>query len=190
MVAGRSRPSVRGPSSSKRTIASSTVTVPIVRSSRCGFVTLILITPGSKVTRRMSNSSAGGAFRPIRSTSEPPVDANSATTPVSASTGRSAQMRHHGPRVRSASVDDIEESHPAELRELGLVCMEHELSRVVELDLENATLALAEHHRVGVLELLGRARAVEAEELTVQVERVDQVELGQVRQVHAHELLP
>ncbi len=58
IVLERSRPSVAGPSSSNGTIASSTVTDAIVRSSCCGFVTRTRISPGSKTTLRTSNSSA------------------------------------------------------------------------------------------------------------------------------------
>jgi hypothetical protein len=46
IVAERRRPSVRSPSRVYGTIASSTVTEAMVRSSRCGFVTLMLISPG------------------------------------------------------------------------------------------------------------------------------------------------
>ena len=49
IVLERRRPSVCGPSSEYGTIASSTVTVAIVRSSGCGFVTWIRIVPGSNV---------------------------------------------------------------------------------------------------------------------------------------------
>ena len=44
------------------------------------------------------------------------------------------------------------------------------------------------HDRVRVLELVGAAGAVVAEELTVEVERVDEVELGEVRQVDPERL--
>jgi hypothetical protein len=60
--------------------------------------------------------------------------------------------------------------------------VEHELARVVEVDLDDSPLALAEHHRIGVLERLTGSGRVVAEEVAVQVERVDQVELGQVRE--------
>ena len=59
---------------------------------------------------------------------------------------------------------------------------------VVEVDLDDPALALALHDRVRVLEVVGRAGRVVAEELAVQVERVDEVELGQVREVDAHRL--
>jgi hypothetical protein len=58
IVLERSRPSVCGPSSSKGTMASSTATEAITRSSCCGLVTRTRISPGLNSTRRMSNSSA------------------------------------------------------------------------------------------------------------------------------------
>ena len=73
------------------TIASATVTVPIVMASRCGFVTRISIRPGSNDTRRMSSSSAGGGFDPTRSTMEPPAVAKSDTAPTRSRIGSSAQ---------------------------------------------------------------------------------------------------
>jgi hypothetical protein len=88
-VLERRRFRVRAPSISKGTIASSTVTDPIVISSCCGFVTRMWISLGSKVTRRIWNSSVGGACAPTRSTSEPPVEENTATIAASASSGAS-----------------------------------------------------------------------------------------------------
>ena len=81
----RSRPSFAGPSSVYGTIASSTVTDAIVRSSVCGFVTRIRISPGWNSTRRTSNSSAGGGFSPSRPTSEEPLATNTPTTTASSS---------------------------------------------------------------------------------------------------------
>ncbi len=68
IVLERRRPSVVGPSTVKGTIASSTFTFAIVRSSVCGFRTRMRISPGENSTRRMSNSSAAGGFEPTRST--------------------------------------------------------------------------------------------------------------------------
>ncbi len=59
---------------------------------------------------------------------------------------------------------------------------------VREADLEHAALTLALHHGVRVLPVLARARRLVAEEVGVEVERVDQVELGQVREVDPDEL--
>jgi hypothetical protein len=72
IVLERSRSSVRGPSSSNGTIASSTVTDAIVRSSCCGLVTRTRISVCLNSTRRTSNSSGCGAFWPIRPTIDVP----------------------------------------------------------------------------------------------------------------------
>jgi hypothetical protein len=63
------------------------------------------------------------------------------------------------------------------------VRVEHEAAGVGEVDLDDPALALAQHHGVGVLEPVARAGGVVAEEVAVEVERVDQVELGQVGDV-------
>ena len=90
----RAKPAdVRGPSSRNGMIASSTVTEAIVIASRCGFVTRMRISPGWNSTRRMSNSSAGGGFWPIRSKSESPHETNGADDDARRSTGTSAQSR-------------------------------------------------------------------------------------------------
>src|SRR5262245_48886392 len=151
------------------TIASSTVTVAIVSSCRCGFVTRIRISPGLNSTRRMSNWSAGGGARPTRSSSVVPLAAKIATAPraatgVEAPTGAS---RAGAPARPSPSVDDLEEPHPAELGELGLVGVEHEPAGVGEVDLDDPALALAEHDGVRVLEVVAGARRVVAEEIAV-----------------------
>jgi hypothetical protein len=73
------------------------------------------------------------------------------------------------PDYQPRSIDNLEETHPAELCELGLVGMEHEPARVVEIDLDDPALTLAEHHGVGVLERFGRARWVLTKELTVEM---------------------
>ena len=93
IVLERSRPSVVGPSSVYGTIASSTLTFAIVRSSRCGFRTTMRISPGENSTRRMSNSSAGGGFVPTRSTSDEPAVTTTPTTSASSRTGTTAQRR-------------------------------------------------------------------------------------------------
>ena len=96
IVLERSRPSVCGPSTSNGTIASSTVTEAIVRSSCCGFVTRTLISPGLNSTRRTSNSSGCGGFAPIRPTSDEPDATKAPTTTASSTTGTSAQRRQPG----------------------------------------------------------------------------------------------
>ena len=89
----RAQPAERraAPSSVYGTIASSTVTEAIVRSSRCGFVTRIRISPGLNSTRRMSNSSAGGGFLPDQ------VDERAAGRAKSADDEREQQDRAERP---------------------------------------------------------------------------------------------
>ena len=83
----------------------------------------------------------------------------------------------------------VEEAHPAELRELAHVGVEHVLAGVREAQLEDAALALALDHRVGeVARLELRAGRVVVEEVGVDVERVQEVELERVHEVDAHEL--
>ena len=108
--------------------------------------------------------------------------------------GRDQQQRQRGPaatrgaarlrgdRGRATPAPSIslhlEEALPAELGELGLVGVEHELPGVREAPLEDPALALAEHHGVGELgRLPRRARREVVEEVAVQVERVDEVVL-------------
>ena len=100
MVAERRRPSVVGPSTVKGTIASSTVTVAMVRSSRCGFVTRIWISPGENSTRRTSKASGGGGFSPTRSSRESPRAAKSETTATSRTMGTSAHRRQRSDSLR------------------------------------------------------------------------------------------
>ncbi len=93
IVLERRRPRVVGPSTVYGTIASSTLTFAIVNSSGCGFRTRIRISPGVNVTRRMSNSSAGGGLRPTMSAShEPPVE-TAPTMIARSSTGTIAHRR-------------------------------------------------------------------------------------------------
>src|SRR3712207_7554986 len=47
---------------------------------------------------------------------------------------------------------DLEEAHPAELRELAYVGVEHELAREVVAELQDPALPLGEHLRVGELD--------------------------------------
>ena len=73
---------------------------------------------------------------------------------------------------------------PAELGELALVRVEHERARMLVGELQDRPLALRQRHHVGVLVALEvGAGAVEPEEVAVEVERVEQVELGHVHQV-------
>src|SRR5688572_33482939 len=81
-----------------------------------------------------------------------------------------------------------EESHPPELRELALVRVEHEIARIAERRFENRPFTLAQHHGVGVVrDVAAGTRSEHVEEHAVQVEAVDQIELGEVDQVDTHE---
>src|SRR5215207_6799451 len=80
----------------------------------------------------------------------------------------------------------FEKAHPAKLGELALVGVEHELARIPEPRLDDRALALAQHQGVGGLgRRQRRAGAVGVEEHPVQVDAVDQVELGDVHHIHA-----
>ena len=103
IVLERSRFSVAGPSSVKGTIASSTVTEAIVSSSGCGLRTRMRISPGPNSTRWMSNTSGGGGFVPIRSTSDDPPETNAPTTSARSRIGARGHRRQPSPdRVRCA----------------------------------------------------------------------------------------
>src|SRR5215207_11498410 len=81
------------------------------------------------------------------------------------------------------SSDNLEEAHPAEIGELGLVGVEHEHAAVREAHLEDAALALDHANRVGeVGGLKSRPGREELEEVAVQMEGVDRVELEDVGQ--------
>src|SRR5215470_12020209 len=120
----------------------------IVIDSRCGFVTRTLISPGRNSTRRTLSSSLGGGLGPTSPNMPSPTDTNTATAPTSAMTGSSAQSRQRAPpslvatEPDSISVTHGEVAHPAELRELALVRVEHERPGVVELELDDPALAL------------------------------------------------
>src|SRR3990170_7000711 len=74
--------------------------------------------------------------------------------------------------------DDLEEAHPAEIGELGLVGVEHEHAAVREAHLEDPALALDHADRVGeVGGLKSCPGREELKEVAVQVKRVDRVEL-------------
>src|SRR6185312_14340703 len=83
----------------------------------------------------------------------------------------------------------IEEPHPAEGGELALVRMEHVFARVRKAQLEHVALTLALDHRVGVFAWFERGPGRKAvEEVSVDVERVDRVELDDVDEIDPNEL--
>src|SRR5687768_10154283 len=81
-----------------------------------------------------------------------------------------------------------EQPHPAELRGLALVRVEHEVARVAERRFEHRPFALAQHHGIGVIrDAPSGARAEGIEKHAMQVKAVDQIELGEIDQVNTHE---
>ena len=126
--------------------------------------------PGDRSTRVMASRSTGGSAWPRAAPDGPPPTMSASSAPSSTSgtsasaavsqgerdvaTGASAPMiRTHDALLRP------EQAHPPELGELALVRVEHEIARIAERRLENRALALAQHHRVGVLaRLAARAR--------------------------------
>src|SRR5215204_4231187 len=83
----------------------------------------------------------------------------------------------------TAHLPGPEEAHPPELGKLALVRVEHEVARIPERRIQDRALALTEHDRVCDFRCPCRARAARVEEHSVQVEAVDQVELGDVHEV-------
>src|SRR5690606_36371929 len=78
----------------------------------------------------------------------------------------------------------VQDPHPPELRELALMRVEHERARMVVRELQHRQSALAPQYGARpIAPLQVRTRAVEPEEVAVQVERVDQVEFRHVDQV-------
>src|SRR5687767_6496028 len=116
--------------------------------------------------------------------------------PARIARGTIAKIQSRAAGARSARVSCVtshpgrlEETHPAQLRELALMGVEHELPRIAEGGLEDGALALTEHERVGLFaRVQRRARAIGIEEHPVKVNAVDQVELGDVDHVHPHQL--
>src|SRR5687768_15485014 len=112
--------------------------------------------------------------------------------PARSTSGRIASVQTRALGACAATVSCVtarsrcfEESHPPELRELALVRVEHELARVPEAGLENRAFALTEHQRVGRLARGQRGPGpVGVEEHAVEVDAVDQVELGDVDDIH------
>src|SRR3990172_4830320 len=128
-----------------------------------------------KKTTKRASSSRGSRPESERG------DGEAAAAPPAATTG-----------VRSdAIVRHLEEAHPAQFGELSLVGVEHVPAVVGEAYLQDGPLCLAEHDRVGELaRLQARPRAVDVEEVAVDVDGVDGIELRHVHQVDAHQFVP
>src|SRR5690606_12198163 len=191
------RPIRRSPSSVWNQAASSTRTCATVTASGPPFTTLTTISPGrGSVMRSIVRSSTGG--KACRKTPTGPRRRNATTAAASRMSGATpltqvgsgAARRSPRPTTACARASDIgtlahiQDAHPAQLRELALVRVEHERPRVIVRELEHRALALAEHDGVRPLVAFQvRPRPVQPEEVPVQVERVDEVEFGDVDQV-------
>src|SRR5829696_2309231 len=143
-----------------------------------------------RVTRPTVRSSTGGAS--LRPTPTPfsRINASSTQRPRSGRRPRSTQA---GPRFSRPIplLLHLEQAHPAELRELADMSVEHKLAGETVAELQDTALPLAED--LGVRELGGfdlpasrfpRARRVVVEEVSVRVEAVYEVELEHVDRVH------
>src|SRR5918993_4182558 len=175
----------------------------MVTSCGLSFRTVATMPSGLRSTRCTETSSVGGAAgsRKRSATSNRTINA---MTPASSSTGSRIAIHSRaldtdggvaGAGVSATTpaaglgvttrLHGLEHAHPAKFRELALVCMEHELPRIAECRLEDGAFALAQHDGVGVVvDRHPRAGAEDVEEHAVQVQAVDQVELGDVDDVH------
>src|SRR5215213_4592330 len=198
-----SRSSVPAGSIENCQYASSTSTWAIVIGSGPPLTTSSSISFGAgSSTRCTLRVSIGGT---VRSPRPALVRTIRASTAASSSRGTTAQMRERGEkpicrsRVRSEAgaisgsgtvLTDIEDPHPAELGEFGDVGVEHVQPRLMVFvgELQNAALPLRLHDGVdrALRWLQAGAGLVIVEEIGVQVEGVDQVELGDIDQVDAH----
>src|SRR5687768_18361313 len=108
--------------------------------------------------------------------------------------GGTGSARRAAGGSRSAGSDtrrllDVEDSGPPELGELALVRVEHERTGVLVGELEHRPLSLSKGDRVGEFVAVEiRSGPIEPEEVPVEVERVQQVELGDVHEIDAGEL--
>src|ERR687897_1601969 len=143
-----------------------------------------------RVTRPTVRSSTGGAS--LRPTPTPfdKIDANNTPRPKSGRRPRSTQAAPRFSRPIPLLLH-LEQAHPAELRELADMGVEHELAGETVAELQEPTLPLAEDLRVrelGGFDLparrVPRARRVILEEVGVRVEAVYEVELEHVDRVH------
>src|ERR671913_168806 len=143
-----------------------------------------------RVTRPTVRSSTGGAS--LRPTPTPFDTINATSTPRPRS-GRRPRRTQAGPRFSRPIplLLHLEQAHPAELRELADMGVEHELAGETVAELQDPTLPLAEDLRVRELggfdipaSRVPRARRVILEEVGVRVEAVYEVELEHVDRVH------
>src|SRR5688572_17316156 len=187
MVRRPSRGMVRSPSIWWIHIASSTITCAMVLGSGPPFTTCTSTTPGAgRRIWSMVSSSTGG--KEPRSTPRGPVLRSVKTRRTRRASG-ATPMTQVGSLRSDIGRLDLEDPRPPELCELALVRVEHVGPRVLVRELEDRALPLPQRHHVGPLEPLEVAPgAVELEEVAVEVERIDEIELGDVHQVDADEL--
>src|SRR5918993_2321258 len=143
-----------------------------------------------RVTRPTVRSSTGGAS--LRPTPTPFDTINASSTPRPRS-GRRPRSTQAGPRFSRPIplLLYLEKAHPAELRELADMGMEHERAWETVAELKDPALSLAEDLRVrelGGFDLpaswVPRARRIVVEEVGVCVEAVYEVELQHVDRVY------
>src|SRR5687767_4585627 len=149
---------------------------------------------GPSVARSITSRSIGGTPS-CWTTPGAPDRIRMNRRPASSATGRIAKIQTRAIGAGSVMTlcvtthpRGLEEAHPSQLRELTLMSVEHEFPRIAETRLEDGALSLAEHQRVGrFARRQRRPGTIGVEEHAVQVEAVDQVELGDVDDVHPYE---
>src|SRR5688572_26186478 len=105
---------------------------------------------GPSCARSMESRSTGGTAPPRRRSPGLVFTTTATSTARSASGARAASHKRgadHWISGVTAHLYGFEQAHPAQLGELALVRMEHELSRISESCLDDGALALAEHDR-------------------------------------------
>src|SRR4051812_16878961 len=214
-VADASRPIASSPPVNEAK-ASLTTTWAMRTASGPSLRTVSSMMPGTSRVRSTASASAGGPRRSPRpgapsSTNAPMAAASSrsGSTPsshagaargsawirrssVDASARESVDPGSEATEARDTGnpIVHLEEALPAELRELGLVGVEHEAAGPRKAELGDSALALALHDGVRVLRRLERrARREVAEEVPVDVEGVQEAVLERVDEVDPHELV-
>src|SRR5688572_790268 len=197
MVRLSSRSRVRLPSRLCTQLASSTMTCATVTGSGPPFTTLTSMTPnwGSRIRSTVSSSTGGKLWR---NTPAGPVRRNTATRMASRTRGASPLNQSGIPVVDEVSIlgSDFrtsgilssgigrphqEDSAPTQFGELALVGVEHEWARMLVGELEDSPLPLTEGHDVcPFVALQIGSGSVRPEKIAVHVERVQEVELGDV----------
>src|SRR5881628_1041780 len=174
IVARPSRGTVRSGVMVKRQKASSTITWATVTGSGPPLTMVNVMCPGVSRARSTVSSSTGGTPRDSVERSPPRV--TSSASAASKASGKTRSRRH-------PLVAHLEQPHPAQLRELGLMRVEHERAGSVVGELQDVALPLAHADRIREFGRHERgAGAVYVEEVAMDVDRVDQIEFEQVRE--------